>query len=224
MQGFDVFERWQYQPLDGGDVRVHVAPCPEGLVLITGVKSCPRYALQGVPGAMTHAYLTAAALQRLILAQQLVRTAVDGYELLIWDAYRTRETQRAIFDGYQSELAARHAELTLSELFARTCTYVSDPYGVFPHGTGGAVDVTLLSANVTVWMGTDFDAFVPEAAADWYRLNPPASPEEKEAHRNRELLRGAMETAGFVGIASEWWHFEFGTKTWSERHAINQTE
>jgi D-alanyl-D-alanine dipeptidase len=190
---------------------------PGVLVPVTGIKVFLRYALQRLPGAMTHPYLAPAALQRLLAAQQLVKSAVDGYELLVWDAYRTRETQRALFESYRAELAPRHPELTPSKLFALTREFVSDPDGVFPHGTGGAVDVTLLSGHTTRSMGTDFDEFVPEAAPDWFRLHPPANPEEEEAHTNRELLRGAMEKAGFVGIATEWWHFEFGTKTWSER-------
>jgi zinc D-Ala-D-Ala dipeptidase len=215
--------RLQHQISDGRMCRNFLlrsggaSPSPEVLVPITGIKAFLRYALQGLPGAIPHPYLATAAVQRLLLAQQSVTSAVDGYELLVWDAYRTRETQRAIFEGYRAELAVRHPELNPSELLAKTREFVSDPDGVFPHGTGGAVDVTLLSGNVTVWMGTGFDDFVPEAAADWYRLHPPTTPKEKEAHRNRELLRGVMEAAGFVGIDSEWWHFEFGTRTWSER-------
>jgi zinc D-Ala-D-Ala dipeptidase len=190
---------------------------PDTLVPVTGIKCFLRYALQDLPGAMAHPYLAAAAFQQLVAAQQLVTSAIGEYELLVWDTYRTRETQRAIFERYRAELAAQHPNLNSSELFTRTREFVSDPDGTFPHGTGGAVDVTLLSGNGTVRMETDFDDFVPEAAADWYRLHPPTNPEEKVVHRNRELLRSAMEEAGFVGIASEWWHFEFGTRTWSER-------
>ena len=29
---------------------------------------------------------------------------------------------------------------------------------------------------------------------------------------NRQLLRDAMAHAGFVGIASEWWHYDFGDR------------
>lgn len=197
------------------------SPISQALVPVTGIKALLRYALEGLPGAMPHPFLAIGALQRLLVAQQSVKCGAAGCELLVWDAYRTRETQRAIFENYQTELASRHPELTPAKLFALTQEFVSVPDGVFPHGTGGAVDVTLLSGNRTLWMGTDFDDFVPEAAPDWYRLHPPANRDQDEAHKNREFLRSAMEGAGFVGIATEWWHFEFGTKTWSER-ACNQ--
>ena len=29
---------------------------------------------------------------------------------------------------------------------------------------------------------------------------------------NRQLLRDAMAQAGFVGIGSEWWHYDFGDR------------
>jgi len=29
---------------------------------------------------------------------------------------------------------------------------------------------------------------------------------------NRQLLRDAMAHAGFVGINSEWWHYDFGDR------------
>jgi len=39
---------------------------------------------------------------------------------------------------------------------------------------------------------------------------------DRAAAENRLLLRTAMEAAGFVGIESEWWHFEWGTYRWSQ--------
>jgi D-alanyl-D-alanine dipeptidase len=35
---------------------------------------------------------------------------------------------------------------------------------------------------------------------------------------NRRLLRGAMFQAGFVGINTEWWHFDCG-----DRNLVRQT-
>jgi D-alanyl-D-alanine dipeptidase len=49
-------------------------------------------------------------------------------------------------------------------------------------------------------MGTTYDCFSDMAAG--------ASPKvSKEAHANREMLRAAMERAGFRPYSKEWWHF-----------------
>lgn len=188
------------------------------LVILRGIKCFLRYAVEGLPGAMSHPFLAAPAFERLLAAQALIASEVRGVELLVWDAFRTRETQRAIFERYRAELVRCHPGASNDELNTRTRQFVSDPDGVFPHGTGGAVDVTLVSGGETLWMGTDFDEFVPQSASDWFRLHPPTNPAEWEAHKNRELLRKAMEESGFVGISSEWWHFEYETKTWSEQN------
>jgi D-alanyl-D-alanine dipeptidase len=214
-------EVWEARMVPIAAHRIHsggptVAVTEIGLVPITGIKAFLRYAVEGLPGAMNHPFLAAPVFECLLEAQALIRCANPTSELLIWDGYRTRDTQRALFDRYRAKLASQYRDLSATELYTRTREFVSDPDGVFPHGTGGAVDVTLLSYGNTVWMGGDFDDFVPESAADWFRLHPPASPSEETAWRNREFLRAAMERAGFVGIASEWWHFEHGTSTWSE--------
>jgi D-alanyl-D-alanine dipeptidase len=194
------------------------------LVPVTGVKAFLRYAVEGLPGAMDHAFLAPPVFDRLLEAQARVRSRDSRFELLIWDAYRTRHTQRAIFERYAAELTRRYRELNSSELKRRALEFISDPDGVFPHGTGGAVDVTLLCGGNVVSMGTDFDEFIPEAAADWFRFHPPVNASEELAARNREILRTAMEGAGFVGIASEWWHFEFATKTWSLENGSRHLE
>jgi D-alanyl-D-alanine dipeptidase len=76
------------------------------------------------------------------------------------------------------------------------------------HSRGTAIDLTLLDANgAPLDMGTGFDdmtALSAHFAADL----PPAM------HRNRLLLLGIMQAAGFRPIPSEWWHYELpGSRT-----------
>lgn len=185
---------------------------------IKTIRSCLRYAIENLDGAMRHPFLAGQALEHLEEAADYVhRASVPSrhFELLIWDAFRTLATQRAIFDRHLAELRKKELSLTDAELHRRATFFVRDPNTVFPHGTGGAVDVTLLINGQSADMGTDFDSFIPQAAPDWFRNNRPATPAECLAARNREILRTAMENAGFVGIDSEWWHYEFGTLHWA---------
>ncbi|HBY63685.1 MAG TPA: peptidase M15, partial [Solibacterales bacterium] len=50
-------------------------------------------------------------------------------------------------------------------------------------------------------MPTGYDDFTEKAHRD-YQGGPP------EALRNRERLARAMEKHGFVGLPTEWWHFD----------------
>ena len=121
----------------------------------------------------------AAALKR---AAALARHA--GFRLVVFDGYRPPQAQRILW---------------------KACP---DPHYVIPpevgsmHTRGVAVDLTLADESGTpLDMGTDFD--------DMRSLAWPASREvSPEALRNRMMLAGIMHAAGFVGIATEWWHFQ----------------
>lgn len=187
------------------------------LLPIRNIKALLQYALKDYPGAMRHPFLAKQAAKKLELAAAIVRQKTAGRrELCIWDAHRSVETQRHIFDDYRKTLAAKKPGLSAKTLLTMTCEFVRNPDTVFPHGTGGAVDVTLLASGKPVNMGTGFDDFLAKSAPDFFDRFPPENAEDAEAARNRDILRDAMLEAGFVGIDSEWWHFEFGTATWAE--------
>ena len=191
---------------------------PQGLVSVTDIPYRLLYDLQGLDGAMQSPFLSSLTLPHLYDSAQYLRqksTSHRTLELLIWDAYRTPQTQTSLYERYIRELIATEC-LTYDEAFAQARAFVAPPTAVFPHGTGGAVDVTLLIDGEEAPMGTGFDDFVPHAASNWYHQTPPQTEADFTASANREMLRTAMETAGFVGLDSEWWHFEWGTKRWAE--------
>ena len=83
------------------------------------------------------------------------------------------------------------------------------------HTTGGAIDVTLVDENGNeLNMGTEFDSFAEESATNYFELNNI----NREVRNNRRILYNCMIDAGFVNLASEWWHYDFG-----DRHWANQT-
>lgn len=55
--------------------------------------------------------------------------------------------------------------------------------------------------NTVLDMGAGFDEMHDRSHA-WHPSVPP------HAQRNRLLLNAIMSGGGFVGISSEWWHFE----------------
>jgi D-alanyl-D-alanine dipeptidase len=84
--------------------------------------------------------------------------------------------------------------------------YVTPPAKGSMHSRGAAVDLTIVdSTGKELNMGTEFDFFGVEAHTD--NLNLPA-----EVLKNRQILRDAMEAAGFGGIRTEWWHFSYRQK------------
>lgn len=80
--------------------------------------------------------------------------------------------------------------------------YVSDPRKGGRHTRGTAVDVTLVTKEgQELSMPSAFDDFSEKA----HRNYRGATPEEIA---NRELLQTVMEKHGFIGLPTEWWHFD----------------
>jgi D-alanyl-D-alanine dipeptidase len=177
----------------------------------------PQYAHQALPGADRVCRVAEPVLEQLLQAQQHLRaasTSARRFDLLIWDAYRAHDTQRWLFDDYTDRLM-REEGLEHQAAAEAATRYVSHPASVYPHGTGGAVDLTLLVDDEEAVMGTSFDAFEENAAADWYDRHPPRTPMDRHASANRERLCDAMRSGGFVPHPDEWWHYEWGTMRWA---------
>jgi len=143
---------------------------------------------------LTKAWLHPHAAKMLIHAQDLLKKERPDLSLLIYDAARPMEVQKKM-DAW--------AKRTNNEY------YVADPSkGGGLHNYGMAVDVTLIDENGE-WlpMGTPFDFFGLEAHTDKeddLLARRRISPSE---YKNRKLLRRIMLEAGFMPVASEWWHF-----------------
>ena len=91
--------------------------------------------------------------------------------------------------------------------------YLANPERGSIHSFGMALDVTLLDEHgLELDMGTGFDDLT-ERSHPALELEMLARHEITQAHiDNRQLLRDAMAHAGFAGIRSEWWHYDFGDR------------
>jgi D-alanyl-D-alanine dipeptidase len=156
-----------------------------------------------------YAWLRRGVVERLLTAQ---RSLPYGLRLLVVEGYRPPDTQASIFSGYRDELRLLHPDWSDERLHMETYKFVS-PVRVVPHSTGGALDVTLCTADgAELDIGTELDA-TPKASGNacfTHALNI-AVP----ARRNRRTLSGALHRARLVNYPTEWWHWSYGDRYWA---------
>lgn len=139
------------------------------------------------------------------------------YRFKIWDGYRPRFVQDAIYNSFWQRIKAGHPDWNDSQCDNATEQFVTRATSqkrIPPHATGGAIDLTLVAHDGTEFdMGTVFDHFGPEAEPFYFKDKP----QQATIHKNRMLLRDAMTGAGFTPDEDEWWHFDYGNQLWAVR-------
>jgi D-alanyl-D-alanine dipeptidase len=143
----------------------------------------------------------AAALERVVAWLAGKR---PGCTPLVLDALRPQRVQQQLWDALDG------TDLQM---------YLANPQRGSIHSYGMALDITILDElGRELDMGTGFD--------DMTELSHPALEDgflragalTAAQAGNRRLLREAMFQAGFVGINTEWWHFDCG-----DRNLVRQT-
>ena len=125
--------------------------------------------------------LRRAVVARLVVVADVLRKR--DRRLLLWDCYRPLSIQRALWRRVPDP------------------RYVADPGVGSNHNRGAAIDLAIVdSTGAAVALPTTFDDFTPAA----HRDRALAGSAGREARR----LADAMAGAGFVGLATEWWHFD----------------
>jgi D-alanyl-D-alanine dipeptidase len=118
------------------------------------------------------------------LARAQTRLEKQGLGLKIWDGYRPLSVQKILWEKVPDD------------------RYVANPKTGSRHNRGASVDVTLVDKNgIELPMPTGFDEFGEKAHRDFEDLPAPIL-------KNRQTLEEAMEAEGFIGLPTEWWHFD----------------
>ncbi len=139
-------------------------------------------------------YPVARCLLRKSVAQKLLKAAKDfesrGLRLVIFDCYRPLSIQKQFWALVPDE------------------RYVADPAKGSRHNRGAAVDVSLAdAAGHELVMPSGFDNFTERAHRNFKGSSP-------LARKNMKLLESVMERHGFIGLPTEWWHFD--AKGWKK--------
>lgn len=150
-------------------------------------------------------------------------TIVQGYKLKIYDAYRPKEATTELYDIAEALLPLPIPEetfsgepvedmpvlpepgegeeprfLTYEELMTDFGRYKLNFFlakGGSRHNQGLALDLTLTKR------GEDLEMQTAMHDLSWYS-------EIKQNNKDAKKLRSIMESAGFGGLSSEWWHFQ----------------
>ncbi len=155
-------------------------------------------------GSLDCAWLHHLAAEGLERAVAFLAREAPGHRLLVLDALRPHRVQVRLWE---------HLEGTdLRE-------YIADPARGSIHSFGMALDATLLGPDGReLDMGTGFDE-MRELSHPRLEERHLASGELTQAQaRNRRLLREALCTSGFQGIANEWWHFDMLDRSHVRQH------
>lgn len=156
------------------------------------------YRRAGLRTAIDRQLLRSDALRRLLAAR---RELPAGFGLAVFDSWRPLALQRELFDA-----AYGSGGNTVPGAVAPPST---DPRTPPPHLTGGTVDLTLSWQGRPLALGTGFDEFTALAATAAFEADP------GPVRTLRRLLYWTLRGHGFVVLAEEWWHVEYGTRLWS---------
>ncbi len=191
------------------------------------IKPLRTYKEMKLKGTMDLMYVRKAILLKL---NQILDLLPNEYSFLIFDAFRTKETQQALFDYVYNQQKELNPNLSPEELFSITKEFVVHPneksnYPVPPHNSGGAIDLTFSFHNEALDMGTDFDSITSLSNTDWFEqdFSPGmgiSNNKWMEIRKNRRLIFNSMKHVGFINYKVEWWHFDLGDCMWANSHGL----
>jgi len=175
----------------------------------------PQYYINGIAGAENDCKIRSTIANKLI---NIANKLPNGFKLMVWDSFRTVETQKALFDYYYDEFE-KNTNLKEEELLEYTKKFVSLPstnkLKPSPHNTGAAIDLTICNCNEKpINLGTYFDDFRKEAYTRFYEEKLEngeiLTKEEEEILLNRRILCNLFQEEGFANYPYEIWHKSFG--------------
>jgi D-alanyl-D-alanine dipeptidase len=149
-----------------------------------------------VYGDLENCYLQPVVAEMLAEALVYLQTDYPDLTFKIYDGVRPLSVQQILWDALDKPDNIKPL-------------YVADPKKGSLHNYGVAVDLTLADRKMgeELDMGTGYDFFGYPAYPDREEQMLQEGRITEQQIANRKILREAMLHAGFMGIGSEWWHF-----------------
>lgn len=137
-----------------------------------------------------------------------------GYNFKIWDGKRLYKVQELMMKSFWKRLKLLYRNSSIKEKKKLLIKFggglVKKTQRLDTHLNGGSFDLTIVNQQKTeLYMGTDHDDLTERAATDYYESKSKLGLLEKEARKNRRLLKRVMKKAEFVNYAAEWWHWSY---------------
>ena len=157
-----------------------------------------NFAGRSLYGHLDCAWLRDAAADGLQAAAAWLAQQRPGWRLLVLDALRPQRVQEAIW----ADVAGTPMAL-----------YFAHPDRGSIHSFGMAVDVTLIDpAGRESDMGSGYDEMTLASHPALHSQHLARGVLTRGQVQERQCLADAMAHGGFVGIDTEWWHFDHGDR------------
>lgn len=163
-----------------------------------------------VYGDLENCYVQPLVAEMLQKAHNFLKEEHPDLTFKIYDGVRPLSVQQILWDNLDKPEKVKPL-------------YVADPKKGSLHNFGVAIDLTLAHSQTgeVLDMGTGYDFFGYPAYPDREEQMVREGEITQEQVANRNILRMAMNSAGFEGIGSEWWHFNaFSRKMAGEKFVM----
>ena len=147
--------------------------------------------------------------KRLIQAASVLEEKIPDAKFHLVYGYRHPEIQQEYFTKQFEKQKKNNPNLKNKKLLEQTHLLVASP-DVAGHPTGGAIDITIITKNGGLDMGTKIADF-----SDTKKIQTFAESLSHEQKTNRLLLRNLLMEQNFAPFDGEWWHFSYGDKEWA---------
>jgi D-alanyl-D-alanine dipeptidase len=137
-----------------------------------------------------------------------------GLNLTIVEGWRSPAVQRLMYEATEREFREKHPDWSPVSLRRVVNRFSAPPDHRVPppHCTGGAVDLSITTAD-----GEPIDMTSPYPPTSRQSAAVTTRGLTSTACANRKLLVATLTTVGFSSYPSEWWHWEYGTPGWALR-------
>ena len=186
--------------------------------IYVGERDSSPYGCAKLKSSMFTTFVREGVAERLARAAELLPL---GHMLLVWDAYRSLEVQRALFEYYVGVLENKGMAHDLALIEAQKFVSIpsDDPTKPPPHNTGGAVDLTVIRFSKSDWQEMERLTKIvkmSETNENWGQIY--------EAEMRRQQLIREASILLEMGTVFDGVHSQTATRFYEELAELNEKE